>query len=130
LNKEMVRGFVGLVQAGSQDVLQELPMTTDAETAAPSPPPTTTKKGPGRPRSTPETPQQRIERLQAELWHAQEALKVADERQATIVGAAVVRHARSNPDFRRQLAAVLRAEVKAKADIAVIANLLIEPSLP
>jgi len=41
-------------------------MTTDAEIAPPSPPPAT-KKGPGRPRSTPETPQQRIERLQAEL---------------------------------------------------------------
>jgi hypothetical protein len=104
-------------------------MTTDAEIAAPSPSPTT-KKRPGRPRSTPETPQQRIERLQAELRQAQEAQKLEDEKQATIIGAAVVRHARTNADFRRQLAAVLRAEVKAKADIAAIANLLIEPSLP
>jgi hypothetical protein len=104
-------------------------MATDAEIAAPSPPPGA-KKGPGRPRSTPETPQQRIERLQAELQHAQEAVKLADERQATIVGAAVVRYARANVDFRRQLAAALRAEVKAKADIAAIANLLIEPLLP
>jgi hypothetical protein len=102
-------------------------MTTDAEIAAPSPPPGT-KKGPGRPRSAPENPQQRIERLQAELRQAQEAQKQQDERQATIVGAAVVRHARANVDFRRQLAAALRAEVK--ADIAAIANLLIEPSLP
>jgi hypothetical protein len=102
-------------------------MTTDAEIASPSPHPAT-KKGPGRPRSAPETPQQRIERLQAELRQAQEAQKQQDERQATIVGAAVVRHARANVDFRRQLAAALRAEVK--ADIAAIANLLIEPSLP
>ena len=104
-------------------------MTTDAEIAAPSPSPAT-KKGPGRPRTTPETPQQRIERLQAELHQAQEAQKLAEQRQAAIVGAVVVRHARANEDFRRQLAAILRAGVKAKADLAAIANLLIEPSLP
>ena len=98
-------------------------MTTDAEIASPSPPPAT-KKGPGRPRSTPETPQQRIERLQAELHQAHEAQKQADERQAAIVGAVVVRHARANEDFRRQLAAILRAGVKAKADLVAIAGLL------
>jgi hypothetical protein len=104
-------------------------MTTDAEIAPPSPPPAT-KKGPGRPRSTPETPQQRITRLQAELHQAQEAQKQADERQATIVGAVVVRHARTNVDFRRQLAAILRAGVKAKADLVAIADLLTDPSPP
>ena len=41
-----------------------------------------------------------------------------------IVGAVVVRHARANEDFRRQLASILRVEVKAKADLA---DLLIEP---
>jgi hypothetical protein len=30
-------------------------------------------------------------------------------------------------DFRRQLAAILRAEVKAKADLAAIAGPLIDP---
>jgi hypothetical protein len=105
-------------------------MTTDAEIAAPSPTPAAVKKGPGRPRATPETPQQRIERLQAELRQAQEAQRLADQRQAEIVGAAVIRHARTNAEFRRQLAFVLRGEVKAKADIAAIANLLIEPALP
>jgi hypothetical protein len=104
-------------------------MTTDAEIAPPSPPPTT-KKGPGRPRSTPETPQQRITRLQAELHQAHEAQKQADERQAIIVGAVVVRHARTNVDFRRQLAAILRANVKAKADLAAIADLLSDPPPP
>ena len=99
-------------------------MPSDAETANLSPAPVT-KKGPGRPhKAAMETPQQRIERLQAELHQAQEAKKRADERQATIVGAAVVRHARANEDFRRQLAAILRAEVKAKADLAAIADLL------
>jgi hypothetical protein len=83
--------------------LQEIPMTTDAEIASPSPPPAT-KKGPGRPRSTPETPQQRIERLQAELHQAHEAQKQADERQAAIVGAAVVRRARADENYRRELA--------------------------
>jgi hypothetical protein len=109
--------------------LQDLPMTTDTEIAPPSPPPAT-KKGPGRPRSTPETPQQRIERLQAELHQAQQAQKQADERQATIVGAVVVRHARTNVDFRRQLAAILRAGVKAKADLAAIAGLLTDLPSP
>jgi hypothetical protein len=101
-------------------------MSSDAEIAPPSPS-TTTKKGPGRPRSTSETPQQRIERLQAELHQAQEAQKEADERQAAIVGAAVVRHARADENYRRELAAILRAEVKAKADLAVIAGLLTDP---
>jgi hypothetical protein len=104
-------------------------MTTDAEIAPLSPPPTT-KKGPGRPRSTPETPQQRIERLQVELHQAQEAQKQAEQRQAAIVGAVVVRHARANEDFGRQLAAILRAGVKAKADLAAIADLLIDLPSP
>ena len=98
-------------------------MTTDADIAAPSHP-QAVKKGPGRPRSTPENPQQRIERLQAELHQAHEALKIAEQHRAMIVGAVVVRHARANDDFRRQLAVILRAEVKAKADLAAIADLL------
>jgi hypothetical protein len=109
--------------------LQELPMTTDAEIAPPSPSPAT-KKGPGRPRSTPETPQQRIERLQAELHQAHEAQKQADERQATIVGVAVVRRARGDENYRRELAVILRAVVKAKADLAAIADLLTDPPPP
>jgi hypothetical protein len=100
-------------------------MTTDAEIAPSSPSSALTKRGPGRPRSAPETPQQRIERLQAELVQAQEAQKLMDQRQAAIVGAAIIRHARTNDDFRRhQLASILRAEVKAKTDLAAIADLL------
>ena len=98
-------------------------MTTDAE-IAPSPSSALTKRGPGRPRSAPETPQQRIERLQAELVQAQEAQKLMDQRQAAIVGAVVIQHARANEEFRRQLASILRAEVKAKTDLAAIADLL------
>jgi hypothetical protein len=99
-------------------------MTTDAEIAPSSPSSALTKRGPGRPRSAPETPQQRIERLQAELVKAQEAQKLMDQRQAAIVGAVVIQHARANEEFRRQLASILRAEVKAKTDLAAIADLL------
>ena len=98
-------------------------MTTDADIAAPSPP-HAVKKGPGRPRSAPENPQQRIERLQVELNLAHEALKIAEQHRAMIVGAVVVRHARAHEDFRRQLASILRADIKAKADLAAIADLL------
>lgn len=104
-------------------------MNTDTEAAAPSPAPDATKRRPGRPRSSgPETAQQRIERLQAELQQAHQALKVAEEKRAALVGAVVVRHARANEDFRRQLATILRAELKSKADLATVAWLLIEPS--
>ena len=98
-------------------------MTSDAEITAHSPP-QAVKKGPGRPRSAPENPQQRIERLQAELHQAHEALKLAEQHRAMIVGAVVVRHARANDDFLRQLASILRADVKAKADLAALADLL------
>jgi hypothetical protein len=94
----------------------------------PLPPPR--KKALVVPRSAPETPQQRIDRLQAELQKAQEAQKLENERQATIVGAVVVRHAATNMDFHRQLAAILRTEVKAKADLAAIASLLTDPPVP
>ena len=107
-------------------------MTTDAEIAPPSSP-LATKKGPGRPRSTPETPQQRIERLQDELRQAQTALKISEDRRASIAGHAVLRHARHNVEFARYLAAALRSEVKAKADQATIRDLLTPdaaPSLP
>jgi hypothetical protein len=108
--------------------LEEFYMTTVAEITAPSSLPAATKKGPGRPRTpATETPQQRIERLQAELTNAHEALKLVEQRREAIVGAVVVRHARAHEDFRRQLAVILRAGVKSKADLATIAELLIEP---
>src|SRR5271166_654004 len=100
-------------------------MNTNTELSPPSPSPATSKKGPGRPRKTlSETPQQRIERLQAELHHAQETLKLAEEKCAAIIGAAAIRHARAHENFRRQLAVILRAEVKSKADLAAVAEFL------
>ncbi len=98
----------------------------NSETDAPPSIPDAKRKA-GRPRASgTETQQQRIERLQAELRAAQDALKLAEERRASIVGAAAVRHARKNPEFRRALAAALRVEVKSKADLAAIGDLLIE----
>ena len=106
-------------------------MTDDVENSAaaspaPSPPSAPTKNPRGRPPkvAAKETAQQRIERLEAELTKAREAKKLAEQHQESIVGAAVVRHARADDKFRRQLAALLRAEVKGKADLAAIAELL------
>ena len=90
----------------------------------PSPAPDAEKKRRGRPQAGPETHKQRVERLQAELKEAQAALKLTEGKRAAIVGAASLRHASRNVEFSRQLAAALRAEIKAKADRAAIADLL------
>lgn len=83
------------------------------------------KKSRGRPKSpTPETPQQRIERLQAELQQAHEAKKIAEQQRDSIVGKVVVAHALANADYRRQLASLLRAEIKSKADLTLLAEVL------
>lgn len=107
------------------------------ETAIPTPDitaPTPAKKQRGRPRSTPtpetpkqkavETLQQKIERLQIELEKAHEAKKAADQNRDLIVGSVVTRHAFDNPEFRQQIAALLRSNVKNKSDLAAIAELL------
>jgi hypothetical protein len=100
-------------------------MTPDGDTL-PSPA-LSTGKTRGRPRqSATESQHQRIKRLQDELRQAQATLKVSEERRASIVGAAVLRHVRHDADFARRLAAVLHAEVKAKADRVAIRDLLAE----
>jgi hypothetical protein len=94
----------------------------------PSPAPAASEKRRGRPPSSgPETHKQRVERLQAELKEAQAAMKQADEKRAAIVGAAALRHARSNVEFSRQLAAALRAEIKSKSEQATVADLMDAP---
>jgi hypothetical protein len=99
----------------------------DTETEQPSPAPIEEQRKRGRPRqSASETHQQRVERLQAELKEAQAAMKLSEERRAVIVGTASLRHVRQNVEFARQLAAMLRAEVKAKADRAAVADLMRE----
>ena len=95
----------------------------------PSPPPSSTPRPRGRPRQTQqENPQQRIERLTREMQQAQDELRISEEKRAGIVGAAAIRHARHNAEFARQLAAMLRAEVKAKADRAAVGDLMIDGS--
>ncbi len=102
---------------------------TDAAPAIPTPDidaSAAAKKTRGRPpkSSAPETPQQRIDRLKAELQQAEEAKKELERHRDSIVGKVVVTHALANPDYRRQLATLLRAEVKGKADLAALAELL------
>ena len=99
---------------------------SDGGENSPSPAPAETAKRRGRPSVGPESHKQRVERLQAELKEAQAAMKQADEKRAAIVGAATLRHARRNVEFARQLAAALRTEIKAKADIAAVADLLVD----
>ena len=100
-------------------------MPSEVESPVPSPAPPA-KKPRGRPpkAALPETHQQKIERLQAELEQAREAKRLADERQAGIVGRVVISHALADPDYRRQLVNLLRKEVTGKAELAAINELL------
>jgi hypothetical protein len=87
---------------------------------------TVAKKTRGRPpkSSAPETPQQRIDRLKAELVKAEQAKKELEQQRDSIVGQVVVAHALANPDYRRQLSALLRKEITGKGDLAIIGELL------
>lgn len=100
-------------------------MPDDVNLSAPSP----VKRGRGRPSSVPpESPQERIKRLQTELQHAHEAQKKAEQHKAEIAWSVVIKHARADADFRRQLvgllhkAVTLRADVKSKADLAALSE--------
>ena len=105
-------------------------MSSDSDTL-PSPPLSAGKNPRGRPRqNATESQHQRIKRLQDELRQAQATLKISEERRASIVGAAVLRHVRHDEDFARRLAVMLRAEVKAKADRGAIRDLLAEDAAP
>jgi hypothetical protein len=97
--------------------------STSADNAPATP---AAKKGRGRPpkSSAPETPQQRIDRLNAELQQAHEAKKIAEQHRDFIVGRVMVAHALANPDFRKQIAAILKTEVKGKGELAAISELL------
>jgi hypothetical protein len=98
-------------------------MSTDENNPA-SPTSSETKNRRGRPQAGPETHRQRISRLQVEIRQAQEALRVSEEKRASIVGHASLRHAGHNAEFARQLAAALRAEIRSKADRATVGDLL------
>ena len=99
-------------------------MNTGDETAPALTPPGA-KNTRGRPRQgNTESQQQKIERIRQELRQAEAALKISEEKRAAIVGAAALRHARRHAEFARQLAAMLRAEIKAKTDRAIVADLM------
>ena len=99
-------------------------MNTEIETPLPSGI-SEQKRQRGRPaKSTTETHRQKIERLQAELKDAENALRANEEKRALIVGHASLRHASHHAEFARQLAAALRAEIKSKTDRAVVSDLL------
>ena len=91
---------------------------------APSSPPAPKRRGRPPKQAMAETPQQRIERLQAELQQAHEAKKIVEQQREAIVGKVVVAHALAHTEFRHQLAAILRNNIKSKTDLAAIADLL------
>jgi hypothetical protein len=81
-----------------------------AAEAAPATPPALGKAGPGCSRkASTETDLQRIQRFQAQLHGAYEALVITEVRRS----AAIMSHAVKAPEYRRALAAALRAEVRA-----------------
>ncbi|MBV8520876.1 MAG: hypothetical protein JOY71_01875 [Acetobacteraceae bacterium] len=71
-----------------------------------------------------ESVRQRIQRLQAELRKAQEELEAEHQKRAALVGAAALRHAERNDEFRRRLSDALRAEIKDKSERSAIEDLL------
>jgi hypothetical protein len=84
------------------------------------------KKRPGRPRKspTPETTQQQIERVEAQLQKLKEARQKEEQERDLVVGRAIVADALEDAGFRKQLAARLRKRVTGKADLTAIAELL------
>jgi peptidoglycan hydrolase CwlO-like protein len=111
--------------------MRDFPDMASENEPLPSPPASETKKPRGRPRqSASETQRQRIERLQGELKQAQTALRETEEKRASIVGHAALRHASHNTEFARLLASALHAEIKSKADRAVVADLLADTQSP
>ena len=91
-------------------------MTTD--TPAPA-------KGRGRPpKSATETPQQRVQRLEAELAQAKAAMLGLAKEQAAIIGQVVMAEMQKDADFRRQVVGLLRANVKRQADRDTLGDMI------
>ncbi len=83
-------------------------------------------RGRGRPtKAETETPQARVARLQSELEAAQAALRGEAQKQAAIVGAAVIARMGKDTGWRSQVVALLRSDVLRKTDRAAIAPLLV-----
>jgi hypothetical protein len=73
----------------------------------------------------PETPAERIARLQQELQAAKHAAKEAEQRQCAVVGAALLAEAEGNAALKAQIVEILRRRVTAAAAKADIAGLLV-----
>jgi hypothetical protein len=73
----------------------------------------------------PETPTQRIERLQRELLAAKHKAKEAEQRQHAIVGAALLAEAEGDSPLKAKIAEILRRRVTGAAAKAEIAALLV-----
>lgn len=70
---------------------------------------------------------ERLAKLQEQIKAAKQQERAALNRQATIVGRAVIAAMTRAPEFRRLTVALLRKEITRPADLAEIAPLLIEP---
>ena len=82
-------------------------------------------KGRGRPsKSSAETPQQRVQRLEAELVQAKAAMLGLTKEQAAIIGQVVMVEMQKDADFRRQVVAILRANVKRQADRDTLSDII------
>jgi hypothetical protein len=110
-------------------------MSDDASKQAEHPAPAAPKKRRGRPAGSTnaakaegktrvakqaETPQQRIDRLKAELQKAEEEKAAMERQRDAIIGKAVVAHALADNEFRKQLGALLMGAVTNKADAALL----------
>jgi hypothetical protein len=73
----------------------------------------------------PESPAERIGRLERELQAAKHAAKEAEQRQFAIVGGALLAEAEGNPKLKAQLVEILRRRVTTAAAKAEIAALLV-----
>lgn len=74
----------------------------------------------------PETPAQKLARLEQELNAAKIEAKEAHERACTIVGRAILAEAEDDGEMKARLTEILRRRVKGNAAKAAIAAVLVE----
>ncbi|TCZ51911.1 hypothetical protein [Roseicella aquatilis] len=73
----------------------------------------------------PETPQQRLERLQREMEATRRAIADAERARLVTIGTAVLAEAEANPSVMEELRRILRARVTTKAGKEAVAALLV-----
>ena len=97
------------------------PETPGATATLPSPAAETGKAPKARRLSA----QEKLDKLQKQMAEAKEALREAEKKRCTIVGAAVLAELDTDADLKRRIAQVLRRRITSNADKAEIADLLI-----